>query len=417
MGAKSWLFAIAGSFATELDSHPFVRPNLVEAFRQQGVTLQLSDAVQVIARGEPWLIVDSAGPYALNKNAQGEIDVFQASPSLRPAVLRGAICRGTKAPRASLAGADLRGVQWYNSPATLDHADLEGAMLSGSLFVLTDFTQAYLSGADLSNCVLVQASFANCLFGAGDNRRPVSMEGSQLQGAVFSDATLVGALLVDAAVATGRGVPLFRLPVSARQFLNPSGLPTLAPDFTKAGYPLGTGATITDEPMWLLDNAADPNPTMPRQYRVQRAGGKLQTYNAATGESLFSLATTDEQYLALPKASPELRAAFSQRGYSLAVEAPITQSRFWQILVGSDAIGRRAASYPRLRIFDEQAYLPVYGSVLVVLRDWPQYAAGLAFSGTKGIEKAMNPASLGPSGYPRSWVDAGLIDWEELLTV
>jgi uncharacterized protein YjbI with pentapeptide repeats len=417
LGAKAWLFPIEGRFAAGLDTRPFVQPDLIAEFQRQGVTLQPADAVQIVALGERWLIADVAGPYALYRNPQGEIDVFRASANLRPAVLRGAICLGTKAPRASLAGADLRGVEWYNSPATLDHADLEGAMLSGSLFVQTDFTQAHLSGADLSDCVLVQASFVNCLITAGDNRRPLSMEGSYLQGAIFSEATLVGTLLTGASIATARGVPLFRLPLSALPNLTPQGLPELAPDFSSAGYPLGTGATISEEAVWLLDNAADPTPTAPREYEVRRAGTELRVYNAGTGKFLFPLAASFERDLSLPHADPELRSAFTRRGFSLAENAPIQPRSFWQILVGSDALGNRPVSYPRLRVFKGPDYLPAYGSVLVNLRDWPQYRSGLAFAGTRAIEQALNPACLGPAGYPRSWVEAGLLDWEEFLTV
>jgi hypothetical protein len=59
----------------------------------------------------------------------------------------------------------------------------------------------------------------------------------------------------------------------------------------------------------------------------------------------------------------------------------------------------------------------VYASVQLLLRDWPQYASGLAFSATTAIERALNPASLGPSGYPKSWVHDGLIDLEAFMTV
>jgi hypothetical protein len=41
----------------------------------------------------------------------------------------------------------------------------------------------------------------------------------------------------------------------------------------------------------------------------------------------------------------------------------------------------------------------------------------VAFSPTAAIDRAANAATLGPSGYPKSWVDDGLIDWEAFMTV
>jgi uncharacterized protein YjbI with pentapeptide repeats len=414
MGAKAWLFAIAGTFSKDLDEKKFVQPPLIEAFRQQGVTLQPSDAVQVIEIGQRWTISNPAGPYVLVMNASSQIDVFSASPDLRPATLRDANCRGTRAPSASLAGADLRGVQWYSNPATLDHADLESAALNGSLLVQTDFTQAYLSGADLSNCVLVQAEFRGCLIGAGENRRAFSLEGSLLQQAKFDEATLVGSLLTDSAVAMARGVPLFRLNKSDEQYLDSGDLARLAPAFQKAGYPLGQNSKLTTSKTWVLDNRADPS-SAPRLYRVRLISSILQVYDG-DGKKLFRLDSVYEPFLSRPAASQELVAAFAQAGYSLVLGAPISIESYWQIDVGADVLKQKAVSYPVMRIYSESSYLPVYASVQLLLRDWPQYPSGIAFSATSALEKALNPASIGPSGYPRSWVDK-LIDLETFMTI
>jgi uncharacterized protein YjbI with pentapeptide repeats len=415
MGATAYLFTLPGSFATELDTKPYAQPDLVQAFAAAGTTISPEDAVEVETAGSRWQLQDPHGPYDLLLNPAGSIDVFWASPDLRPAILRGAICLQTKAPGASLAGADLRGVQWYAKPATLDHADLEGAALAGSLLVETDFTQAYLSGADLSGCVLVQAQFRGCLVGPGETRQQFSLEGALLQGASFSDATLFGALLVDAAVALPQGVPLFSLPESARQDLTSSGLPALAPLFEQAGYPLGSAPTIAQVQAWLIDNSKDTDPSTPRTYRVQLTGGQLWVYDDAGGGALFALPPGDVSLLAAPTAPPALIAAFDQQGYSLATAAPITPAGYWQI-AGNDPGGAAPAWYPRMRVYDGTAGLPVYGSVLVNVRDWPQFSQGVAFGPTQALETALDPASLGPSGYPRAWFDQGLVDWEALMT-
>jgi uncharacterized protein YjbI with pentapeptide repeats len=418
LGARAWLFDLtASTFVPDLQDKKFVQPPLIDAFKQQGVTLLPADAVTIVEPGKRWTISDPNGPYALILNAAGKIDIFWASPDLRPATLRGAICRGTKAPGASLAGADLRGVSWYSQPATLDHADLEGAVLSGSQFVQTSFSQAYLSGADLSNCVLVQADFSGCLLTSGDSRRPFSLEGSILAQANFAEATLVGALLTDAVVALPRGIPLFRLPKSLEPDLVAEDLAKLAPEFSKAGFPLGADSRLSKSSTWLLDNQKDTTPSAPRLYRIRLARTNLQVLNANTGATLFQLDGNYEQYLSRATASPELVAAFGQNQYSLILNAPIQLERYWQIDLGADVLGKRAVSYPLLRIYIEAGYLPVYASVKITMRDWSDYSSGLAFSATSGLEAALNPASISPSGYPRSWFDNKLLDWESLMTI
>lgn len=415
MGARAWLFALAPSFATDLDTKRYAQPALVAAFATGGVTISPEDVVTVVAAGARWQVVDHAGPYDLALGASGVIDVFSASPDLRPASLRGARCLQTKAPSASLSGADLRGVNWSAAPATLDHADLSDASLAGSYLVSTSFTQAYLDGADMSSCVLVQSDISGAVVGAGAAGRPLSLEGSLLQGAVFRDSLLLGALLVDAAVAVPRGVPLFTLPLSAAAQLTTEGLPSLATLFAQAGRPLGTGATVRKVAQWLLDDSANPDREMPRTYRVAPAQGQLAVYDAAGGGALLTLASSYTPMLSAATASAALCSGFAQGGYTLAAAAPITAQAYWAVAAGTGGGGSGAAAYPGMRVFTEAAALPVYGSVLVALRDWP--AAGtVAFGPTQALDTAMSAQALGPSGVPRAWVDSGLATWEQLVT-
>ncbi|HEY2578992.1 MAG TPA: pentapeptide repeat-containing protein [Streptosporangiaceae bacterium] len=416
LGARAYLFALPGSFASQLDKIPYVTPDLVKAFAGHGVTLSPEDPVIVLMVGKRWQIEDVNGPYDLLANAGGTIDVFSAHPGQRPAVLRGAVCEGTRAPGANLCGADLRGVQWFTSGATLDHADLESASLAGSMLVQTDFTQAYLSGADLSGCVLVQAVFRACLLSPGASGQAFSLEGSQLQGADFRDATLLGGLLVDAAVALPQGVPLFSLPSSDSGKLTPQRLHELSAAFAEAGYPLGTAPAVTEIRIWLLDNRADINPSAPRVYRVQTVAGQLRVFDDQASRYLFALRAGSGGLLNSPAAPPALVAEFSQNGYSLAAQAPITPQSYWEIRSGPDAPRAAPTAYPAMRVLPGAERLPVYGSVLVMLRDWPQFPAGLAFTATTALESALDPASLTPSGYPRAWVDQGLLDWTTAMT-
>jgi uncharacterized protein YjbI with pentapeptide repeats len=413
LGAKAYLFSVAGAVARALDEKPYVQPDLVQAFGAQGVKLSPEDRVAVIAAGKRWRVQDSGGPYLLLLSPAGGIDVFSERADLRPAVLRGAICEGTKAPGASMSGVDMRGVLWYGQGATLDHADLEGASLVGSLLVETDFSQAYLAGSDLSGCVLVQAKFRGCLLGPSENRQPFSLEGSWLQGADFRDATLLGALLVDAAVALPRGVPLFSLPLGAEKDLNQQGIAGLAPAFTRAGRPLGSDPTLAKVQIWLLENPGETD--SPRVYQVKLVRNDLRVFDGETGSYLFQLPPGDLGLLANKTPPPALVAAFNQSGYSLDPQATISTQGYWEI---SDSVNPEQGgpdAYPIMRVYPGADTLPVYGSVSVQLRDWPQYPEGIAFTATNALDGALNATSLGPSGYPRAWVDQGILDWETFL--
>ncbi|HEX8199493.1 MAG TPA: pentapeptide repeat-containing protein, partial [Isosphaeraceae bacterium] len=110
MGARAYLFTLAGTFAAELDQRPYPQPDLLQAFQAQGSPIAPGAPVAVLAQGKRWQIRDDGGPYLLLLGAVG-IDVFWAAADLRPAVLRDATCQGTTAPGASLSGADLRGVR------------------------------------------------------------------------------------------------------------------------------------------------------------------------------------------------------------------------------------------------------------------------------------------------------------------
>jgi uncharacterized protein YjbI with pentapeptide repeats len=417
MGAKAWLFEIEGTYARDLDGAKFVQPDLIARFRSEGITLPPSEAVTIVVAGDRWSIADAAGPYVLARKADGKIDVFNASPDLRPATLYGALCKGTKAAQASFSGADLRQVAWYAKDATLDHADLEGAMLSGSMLMQLDLTQAYLSGADLSACVLVQASFRGCRLSPGDNRRAFSLEGSLIQQADFTDASLINASVAGALVSVLRGVPLFRLTPGSEANLTPGKLALLKPQFEKAGYPLVASPTLTEPKSWLVDNSADKSPSARAKYLVRLVSTALVVYDGL-GVQLFKLgAERFESSFASTKASQELANAFTAENYSLAAGAPIAFDRSWQIDTPAKDLSAIAAwTYPTLRIYPDPAGPRVYGAVRILLRDWAQFPGGLAFGATIAIEAALNPASIAPNGFPRSWFDNGRFDWETLMT-
>jgi hypothetical protein len=73
--------------------------------------------------------------------------------------------------------------------------------------------------------------------------------------------------------------------------------------------------------------------------------------------------------------------------------------------------------YSRFTVYTTGAALTVYGSTLLLLREWPQFPAGLAFAATRALESALNPSCLGPSGAPMAWVAAGRQSWTEFVMV
>ena len=419
MGTRAYLASLDGDaskFAAELDSKPYPQPDLMAAFQARGIPVGAEDAVSVVRPGQVWELTDPAGPYRLELGPSGQIDVFLDPANLRPAVLAGATCLGAKGPRASLAGADLRGVQWHGAGATLSQADLAGAALCGAMLAQLDLTQAYLDGADLSSAVLVEATIRGCRVGSGADGRAVSLEHALLHEADFSDSTLLGALLVDAAVATAAGVPLFTLPATDTPSLTQAGIATLAPAFAAAGYPLGQEPTVTRAQQWLLDNSACTDQSAPKHYRVSIVAGQLWVFDDH-GSSLFRLLASEQPLLAQPTASQRLVDAFAGNGFTLVPGAPITVTGWWEVTPGADAPAAGPVAYPTLRVFSEAGLLRVYGSVLVLLRDWAALLpSGLAFKATQALDTAMDPPSIGPCGLPRADVPKR-IDWTSFWTV
>ena len=103
MEARAYLFTLSGSssvqqLVTELDQKAYPQLDLIQAFTSHGVTLSTASPVKVLLKGQCWQIQDPNGPYVLLLNTTGNLDVSSASTDLRPAVLRQAICLGTKAP-------------------------------------------------------------------------------------------------------------------------------------------------------------------------------------------------------------------------------------------------------------------------------------------------------------------------------
>jgi uncharacterized protein YjbI with pentapeptide repeats len=413
MGASSFLFNLSATFADELDQSRFPQQDLLTAFANNGITLAPSSPIDIVIKGQRWLIEDPSGPYKLLLTSQG-IQVFNDNPSLIPAVLQGASCKGAVGSTASLSGADLRGVRWYAAPATLDHADLEDADLSGALLVSTDFTQAHVSGVDFSNSVLIQGKFISCVAGPGGNQRAISFEGAHLEGVDFSKATFSGAILTGAVVGLDQGVLLLFLPLESKQYLSNAGIGTLVPVFGQAGFDLGKSPVVTDNSFWNIDNGQCTVPGAPKLYQVQRDNEELQVFG--DGVFLFKLASSVASLLNLPQAGQPLVSLFASKQYSLVVGAPITSVQAWTITPSQDAGYLRPYRFPTLTVQAETSRLSVFGVPPVFIENLTQYPNGVAFNATQKLQDALNANAVGPAGVPFSWISRGLIDSEAFFT-
>ncbi|MHA6195109.1 pentapeptide repeat-containing protein [Pseudomonas wadenswilerensis] len=414
LGAKQFLFALPASYRADLQQN-YPDTALLAAFSQQGVPLSPRSPIEVLSTGERWQIDDPSARYLLILNDLG-ISVFLVASSLSPAVMYQALCLGTKASGASLAGVDLRGARWYGSGATLDHADLEGANLSGALLASLDLTQAFLSGADLSNSVLVQARLAGCVINSGASGQAFSLEGAQVQGCDFSNANLLSGLLVNAGVALEQGVPLFALPMSAASQLTPAGVASLAPEFLAAGYPLGSSPSVNAFQVWEIDNSSDPDDADAASYVVRQQQGQLNVYDGDTGAFEFVLPLSVLPLLAATTPSPQLISLFSNAGLGLAASASIDNSSYWLIEPSSDAGLAGAFGYNSFRVVQQGPGLQVFGTGCLLMRDWMHESSELAFGSTNGLQAALSRSSLGPAGYPASCLQGSGMSWQAFVT-
>jgi uncharacterized protein YjbI with pentapeptide repeats len=171
---------------------------------------------------------------------------------------------------ANLFNADLSGAQLTG--ADLSYAYLYGlkSTLSGATTVLTNFANAYLTGVDLSSvrdkqmqgATFTGACLANCNCRGTDfsdyQGKSVSMSKACLQGADFSDATLFGTVLVDAAVAGKPG----KLQASLKLHGSPLVIP------------------ISYQPTTLPESATSADTKCPSRDRGPCTGNKLVSPNA-----------------------------------------------------------------------------------------------------------------------------------------
>ncbi len=311
---------------------------------------------------------------------------------------------------AVLDGADLRNV--FAQRASLRKCSLKNILGSNA-----NFTEADFSAADLSDSVLVDARFAGCTIRADGSARALSLAGAQIQGVDFSDSLLDGALLLGAGVALAQGVPLFRLPAVAWEYLTPEGIGGLAPLFARAGYPLGAAPILDMDRQWWLDNDRDTDLSHPRAYSVRRVGGQLEVFDAsgALGH-LFTLPGWASFGLDGVHPDASLITGFEMAGYGLSASANIDQVEDPRLHPAADAGIVGAFGYASFRLVRREQGVQVFGMAPLLMRDWPAYPAGVAFKATASLAAAMSPNSLGPAGYPRRALTPDSLDVEEFFT-
>lgn len=415
LGSRSFLFYLDSKFISVLDNNSYPQPSLISAFASHGVSLSDQAPIIVIIESKSWMIEDDdTGPFSLLIDENGMIGVYRQT-DLAPASLAQAICLDTQASSANFAGANMVGIAWYGTGATLDHADLQSANLSNSLMVSTNLTQAFLSGANFTNSILCQANMSGTVVASGCVAEPTQFNYAHTEGVSFDDATLISANFVSAGIALPMGVPLFTMPCSERSNLNNAGMPKLSPFFTAAGFPFGDNATIETVKFWDINNAADPDKSSPASYVVELSAGKYQVFDGINGRYLFLLSSTFAPQLNAATASATLVSGFQSAGYSLVEGAPISSGSKWMITAAPDSGFIRNVNYGYFTIFANTDNLNVYGSVLLKLRDWSNYPGGIAFSGTSQFDLSISSQVLGPAGYPYSLVKSGEISLLDYL--
>lgn len=412
MGARSYLFDISNGLVNQivnqLDTSKFAQPELINVFKSNGITLT-GTAVQILIKGQSWLILDDAGPYKLILT-NAVLQVFNVNPNIIPAILREASLKGVTAPTASFAGADLRGVRWHAKPSTLNNADLQDAAFSGALLVSMNFTQANVSGVDFSDSILIQGNFTGCIAGPGGSQRAISFEGAHIEGVDFSKATFSGAILTSATVALSSGVPLLFLQPQDQQYLTTAGIGNLASTFRQAGFDLGSAPTVANNSFWTIDNSKCADKNAPKQYAVYKSASGFNVFG--DGKFLFPLPSSIAPFLNQAQASQQLVNLFSGKQYNLALAAPITVQNIWAITVGSNAGFLRPYRFNTLQVQKETTRLSVYGTAPMLLENAPEYEQGVAFNATVNLLNALSPNAVGPAGVPFYWIAQELIDAE-----
>ncbi|MFD2643296.1 pentapeptide repeat-containing protein [Pseudomonas japonica] len=415
LDAKVRLFSLPLSHADNMGSGQ-ADETLLAAFLDSGIALPPGLVMRTLVPGRRWQLGERNEGYLLLGTATA-IDVFQIDPNVRPAVLYKAICTNARASGAHLGGVDLRAVQWCGEQATLDHADLDEAALSNSLLVSLDLSGAFLSGADLSGSVLVDARIAGCALQADGGARAFSLEGAQIQGVDFSGSTLVDARLINASVSLEQGVPLFTLPPSVWDDLGPAGLAVMAPRFAMAGYPLGAAPGLELGRFWSVDDRDVAKPGDSRVYTVREIDGQLQVFDGeGDTDALFVLPWSVSSSLEREHPDVLLIAEFQAFGYGLSATASIRASEDPQVRPSTSAGIVGPFGYSRFRLARRGHWVQVFGMGPLLMRDWPMYPSGVAFNATGQLAEAMSEHSIGPAGYLKEAVSAGILDCEAFFT-
>lgn len=198
-------------------------------------------------------------------------------------------------------------------------------------------------------------------------------------------------------------MPLFVLPKEDQQYLTAAGLSQLSSSFKKAGFDLGGEPTVADLSSWNIDNSQSTDPLAPKLYVV-----KSKTHNSgfkvfSQDRPLFDLGSNQLWLLNQPKATSSLCALFSNNGYNLAPDAPITGERAWIISASDDATYLRSYRFIELMVKSDGDALTVYGSQPVLIDKLSEYPK-IHFDPTTNLESAFSSNSIGPAGYPFAWI-------------
>jgi len=389
MGAISLLFLVpedSPDYAVFLDALKKQNATVVTAiFAKNGVDLQGPVTVFPTPFSTPdtsWQ-VEVTTPVALSYTVQadtGGLGVYQ--PTV-PAVLLNAFMVNVNLTGANLFGVRASGVQLYataGKTVNLNRAKLNGVQFNNANLGNIDLSQAALPGVNFDYSMLTGANFNGAQFFVDARGGQSTFNGTNLQGAKFTDATMNNVVMTNAAVSVVSpldvrayaGVWLFKLsaqdaalmiaeldaaspdpkapssapkhqfnvPISVLPYLSTPGPvpPQLRKAFGDAHITLNASALLTismSSIYWKIKDGATSYVVFPSCNDEFQPALGVAPGDAFTTVAEFYLPLSLEPQLVAGSVPPDIAAAFAAAGHPLTEDATISVALHpteWQVI-------------------------------------------------------------------------------------
>ena len=389
LGAISLLFLVPKdsrdyeSFLTALKAKDATAVTAI--FKKNGVDLQGPVTVFPTAFSAPdtsWQ-VELTTPVALSYTVQadtGGLGVYQ--PTV-PAVLLNAFMVNVNLTSANLFGVRASGVQLYataGKTVNLNRAKLNGVQFNNANLGNIDLSQAPLPGVNFDYSMLTGANFNGAEFLVDARGSQSTFNGTNLQGANFTDAKMNNVVMTNAAVSVVSpmderayaGVWLFKLsaqdaasmtaeldaaspdpqapssapkhqfnvPISVLPYLSVPGPvpPQLRKAFGDAHITLNASALQTialNSIYWKIKDPATSYVVFPSCSEEFQPALGVAPGDTFTTVAEFYLPLSLEPHLAAGSVPPDVAAAFAEAGYPLTDDATIAVAQHpteWQVI-------------------------------------------------------------------------------------